>query len=144
MKLKNKGILLFILLLTALLVTGCAQEPTPYEVNDAEHFTVSVKYDANGGTFTTNTAVIVDSYDAAATGGKIALLSPDNALRRNDAFTAVNNGYFLAGWYRECTRQADGTCVYAGRWDFEKDLLEVASFVENFLMFLLTFLKICV
>ena len=125
MKLKNKGILLFILLLTALLVTGCAQEPTPYEVNDAEHFTVSVKYDANGGTFTTNTSVIVDSYDAAATGGKIALLSPDNALRRNDAFTAVNNGYFLAGWYRECTRQADGTCVYAGRWDFENDLLEV-------------------
>ena len=125
MKLKNKGILLFILLLTALLVTGCAQEPTPYEVNDAEHFTVSVKYDANGGTFTTNTSVIVDSYDAAATGGKIALLRPDNALRRNDAFTAVNNGYFLAGWYRECNLQADGTYVYAGRWDFENDLLEV-------------------
>ena len=125
MKLKNKGILLFILLLTALLVTGCAQEPTPYEVNDAEHFTVSVKYDANGGTFTTNTSVIVDSYDAAATCGKIALLRPDNALRRNDAFTAVNNGYFLAGWYRECNMQADGTCVYAGRWDFENDLLEV-------------------
>ena len=97
MKLKTKGILILLLLLTVLLVTGCAEEPTPYEVNDAEHFTVSVKYDANGGTFTTNTAVIVDSYDAAATGGKIALLSPDNALRRNDAFTAVNNGYFLAG-----------------------------------------------
>ena len=125
MKLKNKGIQLFVLLMTALLVTGCAQEPTPYEVNDAEHFTVSVKYDANGGTFTTNTAVIVDSYDAAATGGKIALLSPDNALRRNDAFTAVNNGYFLAGWYRECTQQADGSYAYADRWDFEKDLLEV-------------------
>ena len=125
MKLKNKGILLFVLLLTALLVTGCAQEPTPYEVNDAEHFTVSVKYDANGGTFTTNTAVIVDSYDAAVTGGKIALLSPDNALRRNDAFTAVNNGYFLAGWYRECTQQADGSYTYAGRWDFDNDLLEV-------------------
>lgn len=125
MKTKNKGILLFVLLLIALLVTGCAQEPTPYEVNDAENFTVSVKYDANGGTFTTNTSVIVDSYDAAATGGKIALLSPDNALRKNDAFTAVNNGYFLAGWYRECTQQADGTYVYAGRWDFETDLVEV-------------------
>ena len=125
MKTKNKGILLFVLLLIALLVTGCAQEPTPYEVNDAENFTVSVKYDANGGTFTTNTSVIVDSYDAAATGGKIALLSPDNALRKNDAFTAVNNGYFLVGWYRECTQQADGTYVYAGRWDFETDLVEV-------------------
>ena len=125
MKLKTKGILILLLLLAMLMVTGCAQEPTPYEVNDAEHFTVSVKYDANGGTFTTNTAVIVDSYDATATGGKIALLSPDNALRRNDAFTAVNNGYFLAGWYRECSRQADGTCTYSGRWDFENDILEV-------------------
>ena len=125
MKLKNKGILILILMLAALLVTGCAQEPTPYEVNDAEHFTVSVKYDANGGTFTTNTSVIVDSYDASATNGKIALLPPDAAARRNDAFTAVNNGYFLAGWYRECAAQPDGTCIYSGRWDFETDLLEV-------------------
>ena len=125
MKLKTKGILILILMLAALLVTGCAQEPTPYEVNDAEHFTVSVKYDANGGTFTTNTSVIVDAYDAAATNGRIALLPPDAAARRNDAFTAVNNGYFLAGWYRECVKQSNGTCTYSGRWDFEKDLLEV-------------------
>ena len=131
MKLKNKGLLLFVLLLTALLVTGCAQEPTPYEVNDAEHFTVSVKYDANGGTFTTNTAVIVDSYNISGMAldnngnAEIALLSPDDSRRGNDAFEAVNNGYFLAGWYRECTQQADGSYTYAGRWDFEKDLLEV-------------------
>lgn len=125
MKLKTRGILILALLLTMLLVTGCTQEPTPYEVNDAEHFTVSVKYDANGGTFTTNTSVIVDSYDASATNGKIALLPPDAAVRRNDAFAAVNNGYFLAGWYRECAVQPDGTCLYSGRWDFEKDLLEV-------------------
>lgn len=125
MKLKTKGILITVLLLTALLVTGCAQEPTPYEVNDAENFTVSVKYDANGGTFTTNTSVIVDSYDPAQTGGAIALLPPDAAARGNDAFTAVNNGYFLAGWYRERKEQSDGTYLYSGRWDFETDLLEV-------------------
>ena len=131
MKLKIKGILILLLLLTALLVTGCAEEPTPYEVNDAENFTVSVKYDANGGTFTTNTAVIVDSYDAAKTNGKIALLNPDNALRGNDAFTAVNNGYFLAGWYRECTQQPDGSYVYAGKWDFETDVLTVDPAEEH-------------
>ena len=95
-------------------------------MNDAENFTVSVKYDANGGTFTTNTSVIVDSYDPMQTaGGKIALLSPDNALRGNDAFTAVNNGYFLAGWYQERTQQSDGTYTYSGKWDFENDLLEI-------------------
>ena len=123
MKLKIKGIL--ILLLTALLLAGCAQEPTPYEVNDAEHFTVSVKYDANGGTFTTNTSVIVDSYDPAQTSGKIALLPPDAAMRGNDAFTAVCNGYFLAGWYQERTQQPDGSYLYSGRWNFEEDLLEI-------------------
>lgn len=125
MKLKTKGILLLILLLTALFAAGCAQEPTPYEVNDAANFTVSVKYDANGGTFTTNTAVIVDSYDPVQTNGKIALLPPDAAVRGNDAFTAVNNGYFLAGWYRGRTAQPDGTYIYSGRWDFEHDLLEI-------------------
>lgn len=132
MKLKTKGILLLLLaavMLTAL--TGCAQEPTPYEVNDAENFTVSVRYDANGGTFTTNTSIIVDSYDPAqapvGANGKaqIALLSPDAQVRGNDAFAAVNNGYFLAGWYQERTEQPDGSYVYSGKWDFESDLLEV-------------------
>ena len=124
MKLKIRGILILLLVLTMLLVTGCTEEPTPYEVNDAEQFTVSVKYDANGGTFTTNTAVIVDSYDPASN-AKIALLPPDAKERGNDAFTAVNNGYFLAGWYRECTKQSDGTYIYSGKWDFENDLLEI-------------------
>ena len=132
MKLKTKGILILVLMLAvSLLAAGCSQEPTPYELNDAENFTVSVRYDANGGTFTTNTSIIVDSYDPtqAAVGSngmaQIALLSPDAEARRNDAFAAVNNGYFLAGWYRERTEQADGTYVYSGKWDFESDRLEV-------------------
>ena len=132
MKLKTRGILTMVLLLAVLtLVTGCSQEPTPYEINDAENFTVSVRYDANGGTFTTNTSVIVDSYDPAqaAVGengmARIALLPPDASVRGNDAFAAVTNGYFLAGWYQERTEQPDGTYTYSGKWDFESDLLEV-------------------
>lgn len=132
MKLKTKGILILALLLAvSLLAAGCSQEPTPYELNDAENFTVSVRYDANGGTFTTNTSIIVDSYDPnqAAVGAngmaQIALLPPDAEARRNDAFAAVNNGYFLAGWYRERTEQPDGTYTYAGKWDFDSDRLEV-------------------
>lgn len=126
MKLKTKGVLLLIFMLSALLATGCGQEPTPYEANDAQNYTVSVRYDANGGIFTTNTSVIVDSYNPAQVpGGKIALLPPDAAARGNDAFTAVNNGCFLAGWYRERTQQPDGSYVYSGRWDFENDLLSV-------------------
>ena len=127
---KLKAILTaLVLLVTCLLITGCAQEENPYVKNDGENFNVSVKFDANGGFFTTNTSVIVDSYNISqmqARNGQvqIPLLSPDNTLRGNDAFTAINNGYFLAGWYRERQETADGY-VYSGKWDFETDRVEV-------------------
>ena len=107
MKMRIK--LLFLTLVTLCLFTACGSEKTPYEVNDEENYTVSVKYDANGGVFTTNTSVIVDSYNIADlktnSEGKveIALLTPDDKNRGNDAFTATKNGYFLAGWYVERT-----------------------------------------
>ncbi|MGM9602202.1 MAG: hypothetical protein ACI3W5_11575 [Faecousia sp.] len=131
-----KKILTACLLLAALtFVTGCAGKATPYELNDGGNYTVSVKYDANGGIFTTNTSVIVDSYNLSEikTNGEgnaeIALLSPDSAYRGNDAFAAYNNGYFLAGWYTQRTESTDaeGNTVYTycGRWDFENDRLTV-------------------
>ena len=127
-----KKILTVLLMVAAFaLITGCAAEQTPYELNDGENYNVSVKYDANGGFFTTNTSVIVDSYNVSeiAVGdngmAQIALLSPDNEARGNDAFSPVNNGFFLAGWYAERTENADGTYTYSQKWDFEQDLLEV-------------------
>ena len=135
MNLKIKAIVTALLVITLTFLSGCAEESTPYEINDTDSYNVSVKYDANGGFFTTNTSVIVDSYNVSdmavdANGmAQIALLSPDNALRGNDAFAAVNNGYFLAGWYSQRTETTDsqGNTVYtyAGKWDFEKDLLAV-------------------
>lgn len=135
MNLKIKAILLCLLAVAVLAcMTGCAEEATPYELNDEQGYTVSVKYDANGGFFTTNTSIIVDSYDASAYAdasgtAKIALLPPDNAARGNDAFTAINNGHFLAGWYTQRTETTDGegntVYTYSDKWDFESDLLEV-------------------
>ena len=125
------------LLGTALLAAGCAHEPTPYQVNDGDNYNVSVKFDANGGTFTTNTAIIVDSYNLSEVAlgsdgmAQIALLSPDNKNRGNDAFMPANNGYFLAGWYAQRTDtgavDANGKPVYSysGKWDFENDLLSL-------------------
>lgn len=141
MKLKIKATLIALLgLATITFVTGCSGEETPYETNNSDNYTVSVKYDANGGTFTTNTSVIVDSFnveDLKENGDgqvEIALLSPDDSNRGNDAFKAVKNGYFLAGWYAERIedKDSDGNTVYSysDKWDFENDLLEVDSSKE--------------
>ena len=137
MKLKKKAILFAaVLLVISCFAAGCEKTETPYAVNDAENYTLSVKYDANGGTFTTNTAVIVDSYDLTQIGTgsdgmkKIALLSPDDDARGNNAFQAVNNGYFLAGWYTQRTEngvdsEGNPQYTYSGRWDFAQDRLTV-------------------
>ena len=112
----------------ALLLSGCGENATPYEKNNSEGYTVSVKYDANGGTFTTNTSVVVDSFN---TDGKseVALISPNDSRRNHDAFTATKNGHFLAGWYKERveTTDVDGNKIYTylGKWDFENDVLKI-------------------
>ena len=137
MKLKKRSFLtLCLLLVTMLLISGCSGEKTPYEINDRDNFNVSVKFDANGGLFTTNTSVIVDSFNISnlqtnADGQvEIALLSPDDQNRGKDGFKPYNNGYFLAGWYAERTgtADADGNTVYtySNKWDFSADTLKVA------------------
>ena len=135
---KIKATLLALLLLVTLtFVTGCAKEQTPYEINDAEGYNVSVKYDANGGFFTTNTSVIVDSYDVSRmqTNGngeaQIALIAPEDSRRGNDSFTAINSGHFLAGWYTERIDNGDGTYTYSGKWNFENDLLAVDAAADH-------------
>ena len=136
MKLRIKaGLIALLTLGVVTFLTGCAAAETPYEKNDAENYSVSVKYDANGGVFTTNTSVIVDSFNISgmstngAGNAEIALISPDNELRGNDAFTAVRNGYFLAGWYEKRTETLDENgetvYVYENKWDFDKDVVEV-------------------
>lgn len=138
MKPKLKSILSTLsVLLVVLLCSGCAAVTTPYVTNDEDNYTVSVKYDANGGVFTTNTSIIVDSFNIdelsknSSNEAEIALISPDNPLRGTDAFSAVNSGYFLAGWYKECTETVDSdgntSYTYSGKWDFENDVLKVDS-----------------
>lgn len=133
MKQTMKAILLAVMTLAMLfVVAGCAANSNPYRDNDAAGYNVSIKFDANGGFFATNTAVIVDSYnladlpkdgDGEAT---IALLAPDDARRDKEAFAAVRNGYFLAGWYAQRIEQED-TVTYADKWDFEQDVLTLPA-----------------
>ncbi|MBQ8689448.1 MAG: hypothetical protein IJ515_03695 [Clostridia bacterium] len=139
------------LLVAAVLMVSCSSDTSPYADYDKEGYNVSVKYDANGGTFSTNTAVIVDSYDisklpANSSGKKeITLVSPDNEVRDpQNTFIASRTGYFLAGWYTEKLPVTDGegnhldsdgniaavsgkegAYTYSGRWDFENGTFAV-------------------
>lgn len=137
MKFKVKSLLAGIILPAAMLfAAGCGADPTPYEVNDGKGYTVSVKYDANGGIFDTNTSVIMDSFNISSMEKKgdgtvdIALLSPDDTRRgSSNSFSPTYGGHFLAGWYAERTETEDGqgnkSYVYSKRWDFDTSLLTV-------------------
>lgn len=126
----------FMLLATVFFATACGNETTPYDDNNASGYTVSVRYDANGGFFATSTSVIMDSYNISgmSAGGngmvQIGLLAPEDSRRgSSDTFTATKNGFFLAGWYTERYESTDseGNTVYtyAGKWDFTTDVLDV-------------------
>lgn len=133
MKLNKKAILLVLLIVSVLLVAaGCAATENPYRTNDAEGYNISIKFDANGGFFTTNTAVMVDSYNMedlpkdSNGDAQIALLAPDDSRRGKAAFTAVKNGYFLAGWYAQCSGEGE-SITYANKWDFENSTFSVKA-----------------
>ncbi len=140
-----------LLVLAIVALAACSKWEKPYTSADADGYTVSVRFDANGGMFAgTNDVYLVDVFNPAnakqnASGkAEIALISPDDSRRENNAFEVSNTGYFLAGWYRERTLRTDengnpldvdgNLCsvsgkeqgyIYGGRWDFAKDRLEV-------------------
>lgn len=124
------------LLATVFFAAACSSEGTPYDDNNTAGYTVSVRYDANGGFFATSTSVIMDSYNisgmSAGSNGMVSLglLAPEDSRRgSSDTFTATKNGYFLAGWYTERNETTDsqGNTVYtyANKWDFSTDTLDV-------------------
>lgn len=129
MKKLNKAIWLALAIaLCAVALAGCGSALSHYEKSDAEGYTVSVRYDANGGVFTTNSSIIVDAYNISALtpdgegNVSIVLLPPEDAQRGKDASRPVRNGYFLAGWYAQRTETG-----YAEKWDFASDTLTVAA-----------------
>lgn len=137
-KLRISAVLLSAVMLLS--AAGCDSKTNPYEKNNSEGYNVSIKYDANGGTFTTNTTTVVDSYKLSelpvnADGeAEIALLSPDDVgvRGRDDAYTVSRPGYFLVGWYDERTEAGkdaetgETLYTYKGKWDFENDRVSVS------------------
>ncbi len=139
MRNKTKVIFLSCLLLTViLLATSCSSDLSPFKDFDEDGYTVSVKYDANGGLFTTNTETIIDTYNvkdytADSEGNvELKLFAPeDKDSRGNQAYTASKENFFLAGWYTERNEIKDENgnvtgYTYGGFWDFKNDKLEVS------------------
>lgn len=151
---KSKIVLAFAALAVLLLASGCSQWELPYKELDKTGYTVSVKYDINGGRFAgTGNVTVVDTYDPTAYGKdsdgnvNIPLIAPDNKEIRNDsAYEISRTGYFFAGWYRERALRTDENgnaldaygvpvsesgreqgYIYNGRWDFESDTLNVPA-----------------
>ena len=133
------------------ILTGCSQWELPYEDLDREGYTVSVRFDPCGGAFAnTENVQVIDVFSLAdaptnTVGDKIfKLIAPDDSRRGDRAFTISKNGYFFAGWYRECTPRTDAAgnpldCygvptsvsgleqgyTYSGLWNFESDTVSV-------------------
>lgn len=125
------------------LLTACAKWDTPYKTLDKEGYTVSIRYDANGGIFAgTNDVFVVDVFNTDKS--QVALIAPDDARRKENAFEISRHQYFLAGWYqtRELRVNEQGQAlddfgnlcsvsgkpqgyVYADRWDFKNDRLTI-------------------
>lgn len=137
MKNKIKSALIpLMLLVLAFALCACGEKSTQFDRNDEAGYTVSVKFDANGGEFTTSCSVIVDAFNisgmATNSNGmvELALIAPDNTIRgANDTYNVARNGYFLAGWYTSCTEATDSegnaVCTYSGKWDFQSSRVEV-------------------
>lgn len=127
MKVRKKWILLcLVILISAVFFAGCRGRDV-YEEQNKEGYTVSIRYDACGGEFTdAHTPVIVDCYNLDQyeknTSGMVDLRlhAPQD---RSDIKMRKGDGNFLVGWYKQCTKNADGTYTYAEPWNFETDTL---------------------
>lgn len=155
MKKITKNIILSALLIAAMLcLCACSDNwEAPYASLDQEGYNVSVRFDANGGMFAgTSDVSVVDVYSLSGgitnSDGSVSfyLLSPDNELRAQGAYSISKNGYFLAGWYTERTLRVDENgnpldeygvptsqsgreqgYTYSGLWAFDEDVLTVPA-----------------
>lgn len=137
-------LLTLLMLVLACVIVVCSCNETAYDKNDRDGYNVSVKFDANGGSFGTNSTVVVDSYNISnlplnENGMKEIYVVPTDSQHRVDIDrkTAKQSGYFFAGWFTERTAVVNDkgealdyygevasiskrapAYTYSGKWDF--------------------------
>ena len=141
---KIRNIAVSITLLTAMLLgiafvtTKCSKDNSPYSDYGNNGYNVSVKFDANGGIFTTNTSTLMDTYclDQLPDGENgtklLTLVDPNSEHRGNQSYQAAKVGYYLAGWYAERNEVTDenGNVIgytYSGKWDFASSKYAISA-----------------
>ncbi len=134
MKVKISCLLAAMLTLASLICLSSCSEESEFEKLDSEGYTISVKFDAGGGTIKGSNSTVIDvfnpaNYEVNEDGMiEISLITPDDERRdKNNRLTISKSGESFIGWYRE-KNYANGVddtdgYVYSGLWDFENDRL---------------------
>ena len=122
-----------LLLLTVLCTVSCSVSEIEKAMEEAgagqdgAEYTVSVRFDPNGGWLKGRDGVsIIEVYNAENGDFKIPDPADESKRGKDGLLRPSRTNYFLAGWYRERTeigKDGDGNPIYtySGRWDFETD-----------------------
>jgi hypothetical protein len=142
---KIKYLLFTVMLLIAVcFVASCSQWDTPYDGLDEDGYTVSVRFDPNGGIFAgTEDVYVVDVFNTAGK-SEISLLAPNDPKRGTGAYEISKTKSIFVGWYTERQLRVDENgnpldaygvltsvsgreqgYTYSGKWDFEKSTLKI-------------------
>ena len=115
-----------ILFAAVLSVSSC--QKTEYGKLDEMGYTVSVVYDANGGTLKGSDSTLIDSFNPSEQ-TTIKLLNPEDERRGANKLVISKPECVLAGWYKTRTPIDENDLskgyTYSGKWDFEKDSFTV-------------------
>ncbi len=134
MKAKILSLIMAVLTIAALTTLVSCKEETTFEKLDAEGYTISVKFDANGGDIKGSKSNILNTFnpkdfEVNAEGKiEIALMTPDDDRRgESGKLTFSKPGESFVGWYKERipVNGVDGKdgYTYSGLWNFETDRL---------------------
>ena len=105
--------IIFLSLLVAASVAGCAGSSAEYKIN------VRVVYELEGGTYKNSTRA-VECYYGFAHGGEYGIKSVEDVT----TVKIERSGYHIEGWYTSKS-VTDGKVSYDGKWDFSTDKIKV-------------------
>lgn len=110
MRKKTKIIVALTIACAGTLVLGACTSDKTYSGLRDQGYSISVKYDVNGGTLASLQASnLVDVYRLEDVNKGVKLLTPDDDRRGTNSRSVSCTGYFLAGWYAHREPRVDAS-----------------------------------